>query len=60
MMVSRRQRGIVMLFAAAWLSGCGNRVMAIPELAITSDEYGYHMPDSVPAGLGHLGSRWAR
>ena len=40
--------------AATCLSGCREPAIAIPELAITSHEYGFHMPDSVPAGLVHI------
>src|SRR4051794_36148941 len=39
---------------AACLSGCREQAMHLPELGITSDEYGYHMPDSVSAGLVHI------
>jgi hypothetical protein len=39
---------------AACLSGCREPAMHVRELGITSDEYGYHMPDSVSAGLVHI------
>jgi uncharacterized cupredoxin-like copper-binding protein len=35
------------------LSACRTPVVA-SELRITADEYGYHMPDSVPAGMVHI------
>jgi uncharacterized cupredoxin-like copper-binding protein len=41
------------LAAAAW-SGCRHASAAVPELSIVSDEYGYRMPDSIPAGLVHI------
>src|SRR4051812_6509298 len=40
--------------ASAYLTACREPVVSAHELAITSDEYGYHMPDSVPAGLVHI------
>jgi uncharacterized cupredoxin-like copper-binding protein len=45
---------IALALAATCLSGCRERVPAGPELRITSDEYGYRMPDSVAAGLVHI------
>jgi hypothetical protein len=48
-------RAVAVLLAGASLSGCrGPAVVAVPELAITSHEYGYQMPDSVPAGLVYV------
>ena len=40
--------------ALLFLSECRQPSMAVAELRITSDEYGYDMPDSVPAGLVHI------
>jgi hypothetical protein len=51
----RRTRGaIAACLVAACLSGCHEPVMHGPELDITADEYGFRMPDSVPAGLVHI------
>jgi uncharacterized cupredoxin-like copper-binding protein len=45
-------RALVLAIAACL---CGCQLSAPPrELHITSDEYGFHMPDSVPAGLVHI------
>ena len=45
--------GVVFL-AGVGLTACRESASAAPELAITSNEYGFHMPDSVPAGLVHI------
>lgn len=45
---------IAVFFAGACLSGCREPAIAAQELAIVAEEYGYHMPDSVPAGLVHI------
>ncbi len=53
--MSWRELGVIgLLLAAPGLSGCREPAMAVPELRITADEYGYHMPDSVSAGLVHI------
>jgi hypothetical protein len=41
------------LAAAAW-SGCRHPSAGVPELSIVSDEVGYRMPNSIPAGLVHI------
>src|SRR5262249_18794060 len=52
---SRRDLGtIALVFTATCLSACREPQNAGPELRITSAEYGFHMPDSVPAGLVHI------
>jgi hypothetical protein len=52
---TKRDLGVFALFLAlVCLPGCRQPAMAVPDLRITSDEYGYHMPDSVPAGLVHI------
>jgi uncharacterized cupredoxin-like copper-binding protein len=54
-MMSRHDlAAIALAFAASCLSACRERVTAGPELRITSHEYEYRMPDSVPAGLVHI------
>jgi uncharacterized cupredoxin-like copper-binding protein len=45
---------IALLLAAACLSGCRHPDIAVPELRITADDYAFHMPDSIPAGLVHI------
>ncbi len=45
---------IALLFVEAGASSCGSPAKGTAELRITADEYGYHMPDSVPAGLVHI------
>src|SRR5437867_2056717 len=50
--MSPELRTVVLFLAAAMLPGC--REPAEQELDITSSEYGFHMPDSVPAGLVHI------
>lgn len=44
----------MLALAATALAGCGARSAAVPEVSITSSEYGYRMPDSIPAGLVHI------
>ena len=39
---------------AACLSACHEPARTAPELRITAEEYGFRMPDSVPAGLVHI------
>ena len=36
------------------LGGCREPAHTAPELAIVASEYGFHMPDSIPAGLVHI------
>jgi uncharacterized cupredoxin-like copper-binding protein len=36
------------------VTACRPAPAAVSELRITADEYGYHLPDSVPAGLVHI------
>jgi uncharacterized cupredoxin-like copper-binding protein len=45
---------VPLFLGTACLSACRKPAIAIPELRITSNEYGYQMPDSVPAGLVHV------
>ena len=44
----------MLVAGAACLSGCRESATVVPELRITAEDYGYHMPDSVPAGLVHI------
>jgi hypothetical protein len=44
----------MMVLAEISVAACRQSAGVIPELAITSNEYGFHMPDSVPAGLVHI------
>lgn len=41
-------------FAMTCLAACREPMADVSELVITSDEYGYRMPDSIPAGLVHI------
>src|SRR5262245_7153554 len=43
----------VSLVAVAW-SGCRHASPDVGELSIVSEEYGFRMPDSIPAGLVHI------
>jgi hypothetical protein len=45
---------VAVFLASAYLTACREPAVSAHELAITSNEYGYHMPDSVPAGLVHI------
>jgi uncharacterized cupredoxin-like copper-binding protein len=50
----RLPAALSIMIAAAFLSGCRKPAPAAQELAITSEEYGFRMPDSVRAGLVHI------
>jgi uncharacterized cupredoxin-like copper-binding protein len=50
--LARRLLSVVL--AATASSGCRHLSADVPELSITSSEYGYRMPDSIPAGLVHI------
>jgi uncharacterized cupredoxin-like copper-binding protein len=43
-----------MILAAACLAGCREQAPVTQELVIYSQEYGFHMPDTVRAGLVHI------
>jgi uncharacterized cupredoxin-like copper-binding protein len=48
---------IALLLAEVCLSGCHRPKVAAVELRITADEFAFHMPDSIPAGLVHITMR---
>jgi hypothetical protein len=53
-MTCRDVAAIALLLAEACLSGCRHPDIAAVELRITADEFAFHMPDSIPAGLVHI------
>jgi uncharacterized cupredoxin-like copper-binding protein len=53
----RNIAAIAVLLAAVCLSGCDHPKVAAVELRITADEFTFHMPDSIPAGLVHITMR---
>ncbi|MGH7618411.1 MAG: sulfocyanin-like copper-binding protein [Gemmatimonadaceae bacterium] len=52
--LARSAASVGACLVAAGVSSCRERATAASELRITSTEYGYSMPDSVPAGLVHV------
>jgi uncharacterized cupredoxin-like copper-binding protein len=53
-MSCRDVAAIALVLAGACLSGCRHRDIAAVELRITAEEFEFHMPDSIPAGLVHI------
>jgi uncharacterized cupredoxin-like copper-binding protein len=45
---------LAVFLAGASLAGCRRPAPAATELSIVANEYGFQMPDSVPAGLVHI------
>jgi uncharacterized cupredoxin-like copper-binding protein len=56
-MSCRDVAAIALVLAEACLSGCRPTESAAIELRITADEFAFHMPDSIPAGLVHITMR---